>query len=140
MIKSFAVLILVLISLATHSQNARIESDRARVVVMIDFAKGRQVISINGQATPVEKILFRLSEIRTSAPDSTRSVPAVVLAHERTSIYDLISMKVSLLKAGFGPVRYFSYDENRSSMFEVTFSPPTPFNSSGPPAASSSGI
>jgi hypothetical protein len=137
-IKSFAVLILVLISLATHSQNARIESDRARVVVMIDFAKGRQVISINGQATPVEKILFRLSEIRTSAPDSTRSVPAVVLAHERTSIY-LISMKVSLMKAGFGPVRYFSYDENRSSMFEVTFSPPTPFNSSGPPAASSSG-
>jgi hypothetical protein len=131
-IKLSGVLILLLISAAANPQNARNDSTHPDVVVIIDFVKQKQVIRINGEETPHKGILFKLSEIRTKASNSAKSIPAVVLAHERTSVYDLLSMKVALMKAGFGPVRYFSYDEHRSSMFELTFAPPIPFNSSGP--------
>jgi hypothetical protein len=114
----------------THPQSIGVAGDRVTTVVMIDYVKGKQVVIIDGQATPPGKILFKLSDIRKAI---TRSgdAPATVLAHERTTVHDLLSMNVALMKAGFGSIKYFSFSEDKSSMFEITFSPPVPFDSSG---------
>jgi hypothetical protein len=100
---------------------------------MIDIIKQRQIIRLNGRPTPRERILVKLGETCAKSTSAAKDVPAIVLAHEKTSTYELIGMSVALKKAGCGSVRYFSFDQEKRSMFEVTFSSPVPFSSSGPP-------
>ncbi len=80
--------------IGVHAQGMDSSAPHKPTVVMIDYQKGKQGISIDGQPTLPSKVLFRLGAVRGKSADDGTAQAAMVLAHERTPIHDLLSMHV----------------------------------------------
>jgi len=117
------VIVMLLLGVASTSvplsENA---SGGNSVVILLDrTSDGSLSLRVNGQTVELTAVLDLFADL---LQDHGSKCPVFVLAHERTSIGDLTTIRGFANKAGFTQVRFFYFGDDRRMMAEIAMNKP----------------
>ena len=118
----FLIVVMLLSVVSTGGPLSENASRGNRVVIMLDrTCDGSLSVRLNGQAVELGTALNVLGDL---LQDCGSECPVFVLAHERTSIGDLTTIRGMANKVGFIHVRFFYFGDDRRMMAEIVMEKP----------------